>query len=137
MIAVSFAYVFHFFRLVHEHHFFITTRNCVNCINLIKFDIYFFIFFFVLKVIVRSLDNNLNNFITCFQHIVNGQCRIYQRGFRQNSYYFIPHKYIRIYISYTLFFPYHNFNIPSIPFSGGVPIPCDASRQFSCGSSYI
>ena len=63
------------------------------------------------------------------------QCRIYQRGFRQNSYYFIPHKYIWIYISYTLFFPYHNFIISSIPFSGGVPIPCDTTRQF--GSNYI
>ena len=42
---------------------------------------------------------------------------------------------IWIYISYTLFFPYHYFIISSIPFSGGVPIPCDTSRQF--GSNYI
>ena len=39
------------------------------------------------------------------------------------------------YTSYTLFFPYHNFIIPSIPFSDGVPIPCRTSLQF--GSSYI
>ena len=38
-------------------------------------------------------------------------------------------------ISYALFFPYHNFIILSIPFSGGAPIPCDTSRQF--GSNYI
>ena len=33
------------------------------------------------------------------------------------------------------FFPYLNFIISSIPFSDGVPIPCDTSRQF--GSNYI
>ena len=32
-------------------------------------------------------------------------------------------------------FPYHNFIISSIPFSGRVPIPCDTSQQF--GSNYI
>ena len=69
LIAISFVHVFHFFRLVHKHNFSITTRNCVNCINFIKLDIHFFIFFFVLRIIIRSLDNNLNNFIICFQHI--------------------------------------------------------------------
>ena len=42
---------------------------------------------------------------------------------------------MRIYISYTRFFPYHNFIISSVPFSGGAAIPCDTSRQF--GSNYI
>ena len=37
-------------------------------------------------------------------------------------------------ISYALFFPYHNFIISSIHFSGGVPIHCDTSQQF--GSNY-
>ena len=41
--------------------------------------------------------------------------------------------YIWIYVSYTQFFPYHILIIPSIPFKGGVPNPCDTGRQFICG----
>ena len=41
---------------------------------------------------------------------------------------------MNIHFIYTIF-SYHNFIIPSIPFSGGVPIPCDTSLQL--GSSYI
>ena len=47
--------------------------------------------------------------------------------FRKNTYEY------RFHMHY--FFPYLNFIISSIPFSDGVPIPCDTSRQF--GSNYI
>ena len=60
----------------------------------------FFIVSFKICLTQASILRNLSLYMLVTLRLqkrvnsVNKQCRIYQRRFRQNPYYFIPHKYI-------------------------------------------